>query len=273
MRLFPAEILIYMCEYLAETRVRKETRPSNPLASALASYGSTQSDISQTKDTILLQGLELLKNECGRLDLNFSKQEILRIVDAFKKYDHEPTESELKVISQRMQDELGRCVFLQMPSEKIKYYKNETIFGKNVTEKFGDIAKRHIREAGNCYALDNNDACVYHLMIAMEQAVQKFGEKLKVKTGKKDKNNKFKELVWDNILNELKPKISAMSQRTKNQKTKFEKYNAIHSYLYAVKDAWRNPTMHPRPQGYNELEALNILNHVRSFMNELACVL
>ena len=44
-------------------------------------------------------------------------------------------------------------------------------------------------------------------------------------------------------------------------------------FLYLVKDAWRNPTMHPRKTGYNDLETLNLPNQLRSFMNELASVI
>jgi hypothetical protein len=34
-----------------------------------------------------------------------------------------------------------------------------------------------------------------------------------------------------------------------------------------------DPTMHPRKTGYNDLETLNLLNQLRSFMNELASVI
>jgi hypothetical protein len=64
-----------------------------------------------------------------------------------------------------------------------------------------------------------------------------------------------------------------MPQRTAEGKAKYEKFVAIQSYLYGVKDAWRNLTMHPRKMGYSDLEALNIINQVRSFMNELASVI
>jgi hypothetical protein len=41
--------------------------------------------------------------------------------------------------------------------------------------------------------------------------------------------------------------------------------------LYAVKDAWRNPTMHIEAQ-YKQLQALDVLNSVAAFMRHIAAI-
>jgi hypothetical protein len=104
----------------------------------------------------------------------------------------------------------------------------------------------------------------------MEAAVQAFGKKLGVNLVKKNPGKRISELSWEQILNEINPKLKAMPQKTSSQKLRYEKFSAIQSYLYGVKDAWRNPTMHPRDKGYTEPQARDILDHVRSFMTELA---
>jgi len=131
--------------------------------------------------------------------------------------------------------------------------------------------KDDITNAVDLYALGHNLACVFHLMRVAEVGVQRFGKKLGVSPTKLSVN-KFTDLTWHQILDSLNPKLKALPQTTAAKKAKYEKYSAIQSYLYGVKDAWRNPTMHPRKTGYSDLETLDIINHVRSFMNELATV-
>jgi hypothetical protein len=113
--------------------------------------------------------------------------------------------------------------------------------------------------------------CVFHLMRVMEVGVQRFGKKLGVSLTKLSAN-RLTELTWHQILDALNPKLKALPQATKAGKAKYEKLAAIQSYLYGVKDAWRNPTMHPRKTGYGDLETVNLVGHVRAFMNELASV-
>jgi hypothetical protein len=111
-------------------------------------------------------------------------------------------------------------------------------------------------------------------MRVMEAAVQVFGKKLGATLVKSAAPGKrVSELTWDQILNELNPKLRGLPQNTLHRKRRHEKLAAAQSYLYGVKDAWRNPTMHPRLEGYNELQTKNIMNHVRSFLTEFAPLL
>jgi hypothetical protein len=128
-----------------------------------------------------------------------------------------------------------------------------------------------LQQGTDLYALGYNLGCIFHLMRIAEIGVQGFGKKLHVSLTKRTAN-RLTDLTWHQILDALNPKLKAMSQKTAPARAKHERYSAIQSYLYAVKDAWRNPTMHPRKTGYNDLETLNIINQLRSFMNELASV-
>ena len=129
-----------------------------------------------------------------------------------------------------------------------------------------------VTDAVDCYALGQNLACVFHLMRIMEVGVQRFGRKLGVPATARQAT-KIKDKTWHDILNEINPKLKAMTATTAARKAKIEQYSAIQSYLYGVKDAWRNPTMHPRAQGYVDLQTLDLINHVRAFMNGLASAL
>ena len=71
--------------------------------------------------------------------------------------------------------------------------------------------------------------------------------------------------TWDAILRKIKDAVE--SQHHRDAWVDF--YNGLIGRLYAVKDAWRNPTMHIE-RTYAEEEALDIFNHVASFMRHLA---
>ena len=49
-------------------------------------------------------------------------------------------------------------------------------------------------------------------------------------------------------------------------------WNAAHSMLYHVKEAWRNTTMHPG-QKYTDDEAREILEAVKTFIKQLSPLL
>lgn len=130
--------------------------------------------------------------------------------------------------------------------------------------------REDITAAVDCYALKHNSASVFYLMKIMEKAVQKFGKKLGVNLARAVKGKKLQELSWGQILDALNPQLSKLSQKTLTQKRKFERYSAIQAHQFNVKEAWRNPSMHPRATGYNSLETEDILNHVQAFLNGLS---
>lgn len=47
-------------------------------------------------------------------------------------------------------------------------------------------------------------------------------------------------------------------------------YSGVTERLTAIKDAWRNPTMHSIAATYNERQALDVRNSVGGFMRHLA---
>ena len=105
-----------------------------------------------------------------------------------------------------------------------------------VLAKLSDL-KDNINAAVDCYALDHNLASVFHLMLIMERGVQAFGKKMGVDIVKNNPGKRVSELTWDQILNNMNPRLNAMPQGTAAKKRRHEKYSAVQAYLYAVKDA------------------------------------
>jgi hypothetical protein len=120
-----------------------------------------------------------------------------------------------------------------------------------------------------CWAMDQNAASVFHMMRAMEVGVQKFAIRIGVKIVQQNPGKHVRELTWGQILDAMSGPLKALPQSTIKQKRRAEQLKAAHSYLYGVKDAWRNPSMHPRASGYSDSETLDIINQVRAFLREL----
>jgi hypothetical protein len=151
-----------------------------------------------------------------------------------------------------------KVIVISLDAEKL-YAPLTPVFGAEVETKFSGQSE-DIGEAGKCIALGRYTASVFHLMRAMESALKVLGVNLNVTVV--DKNNV--DLEWGKILSNMSAPIEAMPKG--NEK---EDWSAAFALLVHVKQAWRNPTMHPK-QTYTEEQAKEIFAATRSFMNSLA---
>ncbi len=71
----------------------------------------------------------------------------------------------------RFEDELKSHHFFYIPQGRFAHYMQPVAFGVEVTTKF-PTASADIEEAGNCYAVGRNTACVFHLMRVMEIGIR-----------------------------------------------------------------------------------------------------
>lgn len=75
-------------------------------------------------------------------------------------------------------DEMEVKLFLAIPAHRSAYFdQSSPLFGDEVSVAF-PAAVEDISEAGKCFALGRNTAAVFHVMRAMEVAVQVIGGKL-----------------------------------------------------------------------------------------------
>jgi hypothetical protein len=211
-----------------------------------------------------------LQNELEPLALTVGKMEIPYIWNHSHVWSGREMAARLKDFRSKLERELNERFFLYLSEEEAGQFQSDQPFGPLVASVFSSYKYDDLGEASKCLALGRYTACVFHLMRVMEIAVQAFGKKLDVHLVKIVPGKRVTELTWEQILNELNPKLRAMPQNTVKQKRLHEKYASVQSYLYGVKDAWRNPTMHPRLEGYNELQAKDIMNHVKSFLTEFS---
>jgi hypothetical protein len=163
-------------------------------------------------------------------------------------------------LQSRIKDDLALLNFYRVAAEDFPLYGRNDLFGEAVAKKFKD-ASADILGAGNCLALGQGTASVFHLMRAMEVAVRKLSRSLKI--------NVTWKTPWRVLTGAMDAKIKKMPEATEVQKRKREKWEAACTNLHHVGSVWRNSTMHPATS-YTPSQARDVFNAVRVFMIVLA---
>ena len=162
--------------------------------------------------------------------------------------------------------EMEHLFYFDIPAAQVHYWKDNQPFGAKVAAVFPD-AGYDIEQASKCLALDRSTACVFHLMRVLDHALHRLSTTL---------HNTFDPRTsWDTILNGkdgVKDKIDQMRTNTPELLAKKEDYHRVYGHLNSVKNAWRNPTMHPRKH-YDTEEAEDVFCATRGFMRDLAKVI
>ena len=94
--------------------------------------------------------------------LNDIQKKIISAPITFNEFDRE-----IEILSGRIDHQIEELVFGFIPKEKGHFFEAEKLFGNTVFDNFPS-AREEIKEAGNCYALNVNTACVFHLMRVVE---------------------------------------------------------------------------------------------------------
>ncbi|MBL8687904.1 MAG: hypothetical protein JNL04_02345 [Rhodospirillaceae bacterium] len=169
----------------------------------------------------------------------------------------------LEELQERIEQSLEDRLVYSVPAEKVDFIKRSlTIYGKEVAETFIDAAY-DLDEASTSLGMSRNTACVFHLMRALEFAVQRLGEEMGVTVI--DKHDR--DLEWGKIISNINDHVKTMPPGDRK-----DEISAICSMLYHVKQAWRNSTMHPK-QTYTDEEAKAVFDASRSFLRAVAGIL
>lgn len=179
-------------------------------------------------------------------DLRIGRSHAERLVNAFD------------AIRTNFLAQMASKVTISLPSRHASYLaKEDCPYGRDVEDAFPE-AGEDILEAARCLALGRSTAVVFHLMRAMEAAVQKIASRLLIEKI---------DVPWGVLLSELDKKIGAMPKGNRR-----DNWSELHTLLFHVKQAWRNDTMHPK-RTYTDAQAEAVFNAVHTFMANLALVL
>jgi hypothetical protein len=161
--------------------------------------------------------------------------------------------------SECLEQEASVTVAMVMPPQMAKLFEpDEPLFGADVASKFPGV-QYDIAEAGKCLSLGRSTATVFHLMRVMEVSLHAVHACLAIPSpiAGNDKS-------WGSILQKIRTEY-----KTRPAFAEMQTFQELHARLDAVKDAWRNGTMHVE-QKYTIEEAENVFAMVKGFMQKVA---
>lgn len=227
------------------------------------------------------EALDLLEAHAAALDLPLTLKNLRDVRKTWEKAATTPKgrvfdltqtfqlSTKTGTFTQRMRDEYSTRVFLAVPYGMAKYYSSpQDVFGKKAWDAFPTQGQFEMEEACRSFALARSTATVFHLMRLMEVAITAVRKSLGIADPIKPSQRN-----WGIILDRIK-KEGIDSRNAKGGpgwKDPLDRslFDELYLLLTAVKDTWRNKTMHVENK-YTEDEAEHILVGVRAFVRKVA---
>lgn len=157
-----------------------------------------------------------------------------------------------------LEDELSHAGLWLVSREHFRLFERN-VFGTLMAEKFPSTIL-DIEEAGKCLAFGRSTACVFHLMRVVEVGLNRLAASLGVDFERNPN--------WDSILKKVN-RVIEQKVAADPQWKEHHFFSEASAYLFNVKNAWRNPTMHVAAV-YDPERAQDIFNAVKSLMRHLA---
>jgi hypothetical protein len=215
--------------------------------------------------------LKLVSAECERLELTAA---LYRLAPFNQEIRQGISWSELRNQSKTMLEAIHselcyrRFAFVQTPKATM-----HDRFGHTWEPIWSVIAdaKEDSQRAIDCYALEQDTACVFHLMRVAEFGLRFLAKKLRVRITHKGKKCPIEYGDWEKVITEIKNKITQARQSASvpKRQARLELYSDAADHCTFMKDIWRNNVSHAR-KPYNDSEALAVFDRVRDFMRFLA---
>ncbi len=200
-----------------------------------------------------------------KMELPYAARQVKRMQDGLTHVsNHADLEVQFRELRNRIDDEIAERAFFEMPPNRVQYYKCAHLFGEDVDKAFPS-GILDIEESGKCYAMSRNTACIFHLMRVMEVGLRSLGKSLNNPNLDPKRNPS-----WESILKKCDEELQKpLNERSPEWRIDDRFFSEATANLRAVKDAWRNPTMHVDAQ-YDDEKVIDVWNSVRAFMRHLA---
>ncbi len=247
---------------------------------------SEMSDLVHGKTEEILVALRKISQACASMGLRFSASyanELIASVESYVglsvrlnafiegqakgKHDKELTPqafvNEITILKKRIDDELKNVEFFSLEPGRSSFVSDPYLFGVKVFNRFPS-AVLDVEEAGKCFAFSRFTACVFHLMRVVETGLRELGRSLN-DPSLDPKTNPNWERILKRCDDELKKPHADRTPEWRNAPQFFAEATAN---LRAVKDAWRNPSLHVEIS-YDEDKCSELWNAVRAFMRHL----
>jgi hypothetical protein len=169
-------------------------------------------------------------------------------------------------ILKTLERELSLKIIIALQPQEAEYFAPKTpLFGTDYADKFKDRGAFELDEAAKCLALSRPTAAVFHLMRILEVGINAMAASLGIPDPVKPA-----ERNWAVILRNIKTGIDQKWPNSADQMAGDGLlFEALYASLDAVKNPWRNETMHVSGK-YTDDEAKHIFIAVGGFMRKLA---
>jgi hypothetical protein len=222
-------------------------------------------------NTLYLPGLKYIEAQCVYLELQAA---LARFQHFNNEIRHGLTWSELrnqaKVLHEAIHADLCFRRFAFVPTPKAELHDRFALVWEEIWKKIPD-SKEDSERAIDCYALDQNTACVFHLMRVAEFGLRALAKSARATIAHKGQFCPLEFGEWGKVITAIKNKIDAVRKLPTGAKrqSQLEFLSDAADHCTFMKDIWRNNVSHAR-KPYNETEALAVLERVRGFMKFLA---
>lgn len=251
---FTPEKFVDLSAAISETIERYSQNPEDPLVAGRAAQ---------------LAALELIRVELESVGLIVSLKKLASIrkkAEDEKAQTQGEVKSDFEDLRSRIEDELETIVFLHLSSEEAVLYRRseEYPMGELVDQRFPS-AKYDIEEAYKCLALGRATAAAFHGMRVLEYGIRAIAKCLAIPDPVNPNGRN-----WGTVLQTIKAKLDERWPRPANRQSgDGHIFDGLYASLDAVKNPWRNATMHVEAI-YTEENARHIIDAVAAFMRILA---
>lgn len=202
--------------------------------------------------------MELLVSDL-QLDVTGMAVKHIRINLGIGDYTKNVLVDDIRYLRRSFEDELKARQFFFVERRYTKFYQQPELFGPEVNDYFHE-AMDDIQNAGTALALGQGTSCVMHLMRASEVALKALAKELDISYGRS----------WEDYLSKVEKNLSMKhTLKPANWREKEVFYRDMAGDLTAIKQAWRNPTMHPE-RTYTTENAELILMAIKALMQHMA---
>ncbi|HUO04010.1 MAG TPA: hypothetical protein VMU16_02315 [Candidatus Binataceae bacterium] len=222
-----------------------------------------------------------LRTSFEEIDLESALSQLDRICDAVEspginRLHRSQFRALIQELINRIEDDLGKRLFLYIPISRVGFWEEEALFGDEVLERIPE-ATDDIYEAGSCFAAGRAGGTVYHCIGIMQAALFKVGQKLGCTI-----NLELDD--WGTVTTKITDAVNVLRLQAEAQskagdaatyaawRASDAAYAELLSDVNAVKKAWRNPSAHFR-QKYTLDHAGKILGKVGDFVKHAATLL
>lgn len=192
-------------------------------------------------------GLGMTKDDCEQLARDIEHLPILSII------------TDCDRLRGMLEKELKQRKFFVLHTDHNRYYNATWLVGDDkYREKWGQV-NEELTEAGNCFALGQNKACVFHCCVALEGGLIALGKRLGV----------TKQTDWGGWIQAIRNELKARYTPKKNRNREF--YAGCAERFDAIRISRRNPASHYGMDSYYfEPDSKEIFDSSVAFLRYLA---